>query len=398
MLYVGGLDSAQKGAVGTHTRGVLNAFEELGVKLHAVFLEDQIPDFYRGSLTAVPASKIGGYHKKILDRGRIANVATRLAADFNFVYTRYDPFISPLIRSDNIILEYNDDFLTQIKFASQHGQFSTLGREFRNTRLYVGLIIAIERYCFRKASLVACVTNRLCDVVSARQPGSRVFCMLNGSDAFYDEALDPSNRDGVLRIGHIGTITYWDGLKDLMYGLAEFVTSHPAKKVELLVLGDGSLKAELMSLAQDLSLRDTVKFEPSTDHRGALVALHQVDVVPLLKTISAYDLSPIKFYEALCTGRFVLCSDIPHINEVNHDQGMVVSFPLDVTEISRALATLHERLPEIRNGFARRSALAVMTHSWRSRVQSLIEVLEGEDASRLSRVEAPAAHSAVVID
>lgn len=381
LLYVGGFASAQKGAVGTHTLGILRAFQQSGVELHAIFLEDQVPEGFDGPATIIPACRRPGLHKKLIDRFRIARAAARMAGGFDYLYERYDPFISPLIGRGDLILEYNDDFIDQIKFATASGHFGRFGALVRGSRLYTSLFKSIERYCFRRARLVVCVTQRLCETVSRREPESRTFCMLNGSDASYDPALDPGRRDDVLRLGHIGTVTYWDGLKELFHGLAEFRAANPGKRAEVLIVGFGDLKPELISLAERLALDDVVEFRPSVGYREALACLHEVDVVPLLKTISSYDLSPIKFYEALCAGRLVLCSDIRHINEVDPEPGIVVGFPLNVGEISQAIASLHARLPEIRAGFEARSRSAREAHSWKNRVSSLIEALASERGS-----------------
>jgi glycosyltransferase involved in cell wall biosynthesis len=379
VLYVGGVTSAQKGAVGTHTGGVLRAFQSLGVELHALFLSDQIPDYYDGPMTVVPASAGRGLRKKVADRVRIARAARKRSRDYDYLYTRYDPVTASMVVGENVILEYNDDFMDQIRFAVARGQYGRLATAIRGSAAFEAAAAKVERRCFAKARLVVGVTQKLCDIVSRREPRSRTFCMLNGSDAAYCADLDPRHGDAVLRLGHIGTLTHWDGLEELVKAIALFRATHPSRHIRLIVVGDvGGLKPRLHALTEELELADLVEFRPSGDHRVALAALHEVDVVPLLKTIASYDLSPIKFYEALCVGRFVLCSDIPHINELDSRNGIVVAFPLDVGEIARALAELHDRIGEIRGGFAARSLEAQQAHSWRNRVAGLIAVLAGE--------------------
>lgn len=376
VLYVGGLDSAQKGAVGTHTLGVLRGFQEAGIDVHAVFLDDQVPDAFQGSTTLVRAAARDGYYKKVADRVRIARAASKLAPRYDYVYVRHDPFISPLISADNLVLEYNDDFFAQIEFTIKSGHYGRIGGALRSGPVYSGLVKRLERRCFRKAVTVVGITGKLCSRVSQREPASRTFCMLNGSDASYDPALDAGYSDEILRIGHIGTLTYWDGLKELLNALHLFRKQSPEKQVKLLILGDGPLKQELTSLSKELSLDDMVEFRSSVDRSAALAYLHQMDVVPLLKTLASYDLSPMKLYEALCVGRFLLCSNIPHINELDADQGMVVKFPLDVQEIAQALSDMHAKLQDIRSGFRARSEKAQRDHSWKHRVDLLITHLE----------------------
>src|SRR4051794_24402118 len=127
LLYVGGPDSAQLGAVGTHTRGVLNACAELGVEVSGLFLDDQVPDYFYGSTFLVKSVTRPGYYKKFLDRLRIAQKAKSIGRAFDWIYSRYDPGISPIIAGRRVLLEYNDDFLEQIDFAARSGEFSGVG-------------------------------------------------------------------------------------------------------------------------------------------------------------------------------------------------------------------------------------------------------------------------------
>lgn len=374
ILYVGGLDSAQKGAVGTHTLGVLNAMFDLGVDLHALFLEDQVPDGYAGPLTLVSASS-GVKSKKIVDRFRIAKAAGDMAANYDYLYTRYDPFLSRLIASNKIILEYNDEFMSQIRFAADRGEFSAFGAYVRTSAVYRRLMISIEQHCFSSAHLVVCVTEKLCTIVKERAAQSKTFCMLNGSNAQYTTDLDPRYNDEVLRLGHIGTLTHWDGLRELFESLAQFREFFQDKKIYLTVMGDGSMRGELEVLARSLAINDIVEFRASGSKKEVMKLLHEVDVVPLLKTISDYDLSPIKYYEGLCTGRFILASNISHINEIDSNDGIVVDYPLQIEQISEALSAAHDQLPAIRQSAAERSLSAQRQHSWTARVASLLSHL-----------------------
>jgi glycosyltransferase involved in cell wall biosynthesis len=358
----------------------LHGFAELGVEVHGIFLDDQVPDSFKGSTTLVRSVKSSGPLKKAIDRVRLIRAARRIRDRFDYVYTRFDPVLTSSIADKRTIVEYNDDFLEQIRFAARAGQFSKLGLMLRTSSAYSAIIGAMETRSFRNARVVACVTSGLCDVVARRAPGASVFLMRNGSSAFYQEKLDPRYDDNILRLGHVGTLTYWDGLTELFHALCKFASECRDRPVRLLVVGEGAMKEELEILRKKLSLEDIVEMRPAVSRSSALEILHRVDAVPLLKTIVGYGLSPIKYYEALCTGRVILASDVPHINDLEPDEGMVVSYPLKVDEIADAIGTLHTKLADIRGGVAQRSSKAVARHSWTRRVEELMDYLEDQQS------------------
>lgn len=379
ILYVGGMDSGQRGAVGTHTSGVIQGFEENGANVHAVFLADQLPYYLPKTFTSLKAFKGGGVAKKVIDRLRISFWVNRHAQDYDFIYCRFDPFLSPLVVRKSAVLEYNDDFLAQIDYVADKGGFGRFGRRVRTSFVYRWLISSLERRCFLTAECVVCVTQKLSDFVKAKAPRSNTFFMANASSAKLDNDFVSVVNDESLRLGHVGTLTLWDGLFELVEAMHLFKRKYPEKKINFIVVGDGAIKEELSDRVSELGLRGEVKMIPSLAHDDAQRMLYMVDVVPLLKTIEGYGLSPIKFYEALCLGRFLLCSNIEHINEIHPDFGLVVSYPLDKHEICEALSKLYDNLKGIRENAAFRASVALEQHSWTARVQSLLSNLEARN-------------------
>ena len=126
-------------------------------------------------------------------------------------------------------------------------------------------------------------------------------------------------------------------------------------------------------LINDLS--EHIILKSSISHSEAISHLLKIDVVPLLKTINTYGLSPIKYYEALGLGCYLIVSDIKHINEVPKFAGTIVSFPLNINEIALKLLYIFSNISEIRQNRKAIINYANENHTWDMRINKLIQLL-----------------------
>lgn len=373
VYYLGGVDSNQRGAVGTHTSGIISGFKLNGYHTVGVFLDGVSPQEQCDSVVLV--STVGAKNpivSAVMSRYALIRKIKKIDAQ-ELTYHRFDPFLSPFVVRKNTILEYNDDVVAQVRFAAANGQWSKAGRLIRGF-IYPTLFRVSERYCFRKVKAVVAVTKGLRKFVLSVEPNAQAIFVLNGSSASYEpENAKPLKDDeGTLRIGHVGTLTHWDGLIDFLKALNIFKNQNPSASVCFRIVGSGNLETTIIETVDRLGLQEAVTIEPSVSHKEALTILHSIDLVPLLKTIDSYGLSPMKYYEALSLGCFLICSDIDHINEVPEDAGIVVPFPFTPEQIASAIESAHRRLNQIRLDRVARAIRAKEENSWKSRVQELL--------------------------
>ena len=102
----------------------------------------------------------------------------------------------------------------------------------------------------------------------------------------------------------------------------------------------------------------------------------KIDVVPLLKTIEDYGLSPIKFYEALAYGKTLIVTNIPHINELPDYAGCIVDYPLKIDQIALVLKNMFLNKAKIRINEKQIHDYAMEHHTWDNRIKELIKVLK----------------------
>lgn len=390
VLYIGGLESAQRGAVGTHTSGVISGFQSNGIEVTGVFLSGCEPHNRPNKTIIVKSSNIPGKIGRIINRIRIIFAVLLIKEKYDIVYHRYDPILSPFIAKIVDILEYNDDTVSQVLFAQKRGEYNFIGGLLRKI-IYPYLFALSERFCFGRSGRVVCVTEGLCDVVRMRNPKSRTVLMPNASLAVYKKK-EEDNRGQQLRIAHVGTLTHWDGILELIEAIKIFIRKYPEKLIKFDIVGSGSLKEQIRKKIIEDKLGKYIFMHEPVSHDEAIDLLHNVDVVPLLKTISDYGLSPIKFYEALCLGRFLICTDIRHISEISTDEGIIVPYPINIEKIVMALVFIHENISIIREREENRSCVAVRKHSWNARIGSLLEEIERDESLKIDEMCGPHHH------
>ena len=383
VIYVGGFSSDERGAIGTHTAGILRALDEIpDVQVIGIFYSFSLP-FYLPAKSLLfdsrrPNSAIG----KIINIVNFATFVNRVIKDEmpDLIYSRFDPFSSIFFRNkrcSKFVIEYNDVFADQIQIRLQRGDWGFVGKMVRSSITYRLFLRYSEAKTFRRSDVVACVTEGLAQYCSSVSPSTKCVVILNASNAKPSSAFNPlppcdTNQ---LVISHVGTLTYWDGLEELLDALVLAKSKNKDFRFILNIVGSGSLQAVLEDKVRNLGLSEYTVFTPPVPHREALKVLEQTDVVPLLKTISSYGLSPIKFYESLAMGCFVIASNIRHINEAPNYAVKTVSIPLDTNEIADAFITAYERRDQIRLSKQQIKNYAFRYHTWDARVTQLLEVL-----------------------
>jgi len=373
IYYLGVLGSGQRGAIGTHTAGIISGFQANDIRVVGLFLSNAVPSHSCDEVILLePTQMHWAFINKFGDRLKLAMAARKLPKNAK-KYHRFDPLLSPFVVDGLTVLEYNDDTVEQVRFAAKKAVWGFWGQLIR-LAIYPSLFRFSEQISFTKSKVVVCVTSGLECLVKKIQPKANTVVVQNGSSAILQEKELPylNNCDEKIKIAHVGTLTYWDGLLELLDAVALFLEIEGENSIEMRIIGSGSAFYDITSRIRELGLQGVVQLEPPVNREEAIKILHGVDVVPLLKTISSYGLSPIKFYEARALGCYLICSNIAHINEISVEEGVVVSYPLVTEEIIEALVFVRRHLESIRADRASRSRSAQDFLSWQARVSQLM--------------------------
>lgn len=377
ILYVGGLNANQKGAIGSHTSGVIKALKNNDkIDLQGLFFKNCLPHFtpnvyytYDSSFKVNPFSKIiqiisySLYCRKLVQKNQ-----------YDYVYFRFDPFFAPFMIRKNSIIEYNDLFLSQIKFAASKNEWTNFGKFLRLSKFYRLYVEFAEKFSFNKSALIVVVTKKLKDYCLNYNTKNKILILKNATYKIGYEQYERES-DEYLTLGHIGTLTYWDGLTDLIYGMKSCIELFPECKLRLFLIGEGAMKSEIVSLCNHLKMNHIVFIENEVSYKFVPELYKKIDVVPLLKTIEEYGLSPIKFYEALAYGKSLIVTNIPHINELPDYAGFIVDYPLNIDQIALSLKEMFLNKTKIRTNEKQIHDYAMEHHTWDNRIKELIKVL-----------------------
>ncbi len=185
-----------------------------------------------------------------------------------------------------------------------------------------------EGFVWRSADVVLPVTRVLAGHVVARGvPESRIVVVPNGinEDHFQSAPAQESAKQalglqGRLVLGFTGFVRDWHGVDRVVEWMA---TADAPRNAQLLVVGDGPVRAELEARAQALGLGDRVRFT-GVVHRDQVPAHVAAFDVALQPAVTAYA-SPLKLMEYLVMGKAVVAPDTPNIREIlDHERNALL--------------------------------------------------------------------------
>ena len=187
-------------------------------------------------------------------------------------------------------------------------------------------LVALARWAegraWRSADFVLPVTQVLAEHVKAYGvPQERIAVIPNGiNEAHFVAAPTPEiakeqlGLQGKLVLGFTGFVRDWHGVDRVVKWMA---TSDAPANSQLLVVGDGPVRAELEALAQSLGIAQRVAFTGVIDRHRIPEHVAAFDVA-LQPAVTAYA-SPLKLMEYLVLGKAIVAPREPNLLEVLTD-------------------------------------------------------------------------------
>ncbi|HUI93296.1 MAG TPA: glycosyltransferase [Chitinivibrionales bacterium] len=407
LIYIGSESSVERGAIGTHTAGIVNGLAGSGRFEKTFFIgggpaaETKIPLNTTGSFLLdidVAASRtVAG---RMLRRYRILREIVRKVkrlfdecpgAAF-VVYTRYSLLSTYFIlwllakvfkrHHVKLVTEYNDISIDQLRFVSRY-QTKFITRLLRTNPFVVWFLGFSEARIFSSSSLTVVTTDKIGEYARRLAPGCRALVLPNAASsdlirraratdkiaARKELGLDP----GPFYLAHVGTFTYWDGLDCLLKGISR---CRQKADLRLIIVGFGDALEMTKALAKELGLANQVLFFPPQPHEKAFSFLLASDAVPIIKTIDTYQLSPIKYYESLAAGKPMICTDIPYINEIGRFKfGRVVACPPSPDSVASAIDEFYLLRDSLESWKPEILDYAERNHTWDIRAVALLKAL-----------------------
>ena len=208
----------------------------------------------------------------------------------------------------------------------------------------------LERWCYRRATLVTGQSRAIVSDIQSRFPWCRTYHLSNGVDGqtFHPERRTAAARDMLAPAD--SCVAFYAGLHGLAQGLdrvlaaAALLADTPMRFV---LMGDGPTKADLLRQASAEGLANVTFLAPRpVQEVPPLLAAADIVIVPLVTHIPGA--TPSKLYEAMASGRPVvlLAKGEPAAIVREAEAGLVVE-PGDTAGLAAALRTL-SRDPALR--------------------------------------------------
>ena len=364
-----------------HIRALIAAFRALGHEVREVALVARSAASRPGGAAARPAyawvaraprfaRELAEYGYGRVARGRIVRAAREFAPDF--VYERYAFGNTAGVRAAErlglpLVLEINAPLVLELA--------RTRGLSFP------GLARRVEGQVFRSATLVCAVTGVLRDMlVELGVAPERILVTPNGVElerfAYATDARARARvalglgaeRAGEPVFGFVGFYRDWHRL-DLVL---EALSAPALAAAQLVLVGEGPVRAELERRARELGLGARVVFTGPRPH-GEVPALLPAFDVALVPAINSYA-SPLKLFEYMAAGLAVIAPDQPNLREVlEHERDALLVPSGELAPLGAALARLAgDAELRARLGAAARAKVTALDLTWQGNARRVL--------------------------
>lgn len=373
------------GAEGVHISGIATAFERLG---HRVVFSSPTGVDPRTTAGANPFAE-----KK--RRSLLAGLAAHAPAlVFELFEIAYNVLASArnraLLTSENctLIYERHAFFLCATAFLAQRRRVPLVvevnelagDERVRADPWLVPLARLADRLTFQRASLIVVVSPHLRRRIAALDIAPEKILVL--PNAVSTESLDTPAEGAPIRarhhctdaivIGFVGWFVAWHRLDQLLAAFASL--AHEEPRLRLMLVGDGTLRADLSAQAHNLGLADRVIFTGPLPHAEipAHFAAMDICVVPHSNEYR----SPIKLFEAMARARATVAPRTEPIAQIITDG--VNGLLFDPQDPASLRATLQRLIadPTLRAtlGTAARATIREH-HTWDRNAQTVLRAL-----------------------
>lgn len=223
------------------------------------------------------------------------------------------------------------------------------------------------------------------NLIEAGVDANKISLLPNGiGEKFLDDPTPRKEARGQLSldpdafyVGTVSSLVPYEGLSTVVKAVAELAQTH--KELRLLIVGDGTDRENLISLARDLGIADRCDF-PGRIAREEAHLYHaslNAFVVPRIDSAVTRSVTPLKPVEAMASKVPVLASDLPALRELISDgeNGHLIESG-DVSAWAKSIRSLILD-PERAEGMGRSGREFVLANrTWDQNAASIIKVYE----------------------
>jgi glycosyltransferase involved in cell wall biosynthesis len=249
----------------------------------------------------------------------------------------------------------------------------------------------LELFLYKRAARIVTVTNSFRTTLTRRGvDGSKVHVVTNGVDMvrFGPRPKDTAllrelDMQGCFVAGYIGTHGMAHGLETLLHAMRRLQDRPDARKIQLLLLGDGARKVELQAESDRLGLNnvrfvDTVPKDQVTRYWSLL----DVSIIHLRQTELFTTVIPSKLFECMGMGIPVLHGVAGESAEIVRDEGVGITFePENVDALVEGLLVMHAD-DALRRALGQRAVAAARNYDRQALAMRMLAILRDTHVAR----------------
>jgi glycosyltransferase involved in cell wall biosynthesis len=247
-----------------------------------------------------------------------------------------------------------------------------------------------EIAAWRSATYVLPVTAVLAaDIEGAGVPPSRIVVTSNGVNVEEFRIVPPQDRPSLPDhfgsgpvLGFVGYIRAWHGLPQIVDLLAQ---DGDFAKANLLVVGDGPGRLDLVRRAEQLGVGDRVWVSGLVE-RDALAAYISSFDIALQPEVTSYA-SPLKLFEYMALARAIVAPDAANIREIlTHQTDALLFEPNNSKSLADAIrALVADQALRVRLGGGAADKIQREDISWARNARRAMSLIRSAQADRQKR-------------
>lgn len=195
-----------------------------------------------------------------------------------------------------------------------------------------------------------------------------------GIDPAYFEV--ESKKKETITIGLIKSLESKYGIDILIKAFDQVQKKYPQKNISLLLVGDGSKKAEYLELTKTLGISNKVKFTGKVPHKEVIEYHESIDIFVSLSVLDSESFG-VSLVESMAMGKPVVASDVSGFKEVLGEPACGLIVPRN--SVDEAVKAVSKYIDE--PGFAETMGKNARKHAfelynWNNNLKSMITVYE----------------------
>lgn len=304
---------------------------------------------------------------------------------FDMIYRRHNLFDSEYFLAKlfgiPLIKEVNGIIVDEVKVGG-----------YKN-KILLWILDRIERFSVPKADKIIVVTSKLKEVLSHDYGVSedKIVVIQNGTNIELFQPMDTlrARRELNLEQAHsyicfVGTLEHSQGIEHLIKAAPLILKKIPS--AEFLIVGDGPLRKELLSLVEQTGISsDKVEFIGMVPYHKVPLYINASDVcvAPFIKARNErIGLSPLKFCEYTACEKPIVASRVSGLEILEQNDAGILVEPGNPEELAKAIARLLTK-EELRQQMGKNGRRYVVENrTWESVAKKVAGVCESVVSSK----------------